>query len=198
MNATLSRPGFVMDKTETAWRALLLSTLSSSSEGLVACDERLDVVFSTPRASQLLARFGNLCGDRLPDVLVDVIEAFHASGERTFSTRVVGEKGGALHVEIGLLRDAPPVRTVIWMREASIRDEQLYAALNERFGVTLRAFQLSQLVRQGLTNREIARELRLSEATVKAYLHDVFRVCGVSSRTALVALIEDLKNQNQR
>ncbi len=184
-----------MDTQERAWRALLLSTLARSSEGLIACDEALDVVFSTPRAAQLLERFGGLSDGRLPTAIADIVETFHASGDRSLTTRAIGEKGGAIHVEVASLREVPQVRTVLWLREATFRDERLYAALNERYGVTLRAFQLSQLVRQGLSNKEIARELRLSEGTVKAYLHDLFRICNVSSRTALVALIEDLKNQ---
>ena len=82
------------------------------------------------------------------------------------------------------------IGTVFWLREEMRRDDRLYAALNEQYGLSRRAFQLALLVRQGLTNREIARELRLSEATVKVYLHQLYRACGVASRTALIALME--------
>ena len=56
--------------------------------------------------------------------------------------------------------------------------------------ITPRGFQLAQLVRQGLTNKAIAQQLRLTESTVKVYLHHLYRDCGVSSRTSLVALLE--------
>lgn len=63
--------------------------------------------------------------------------------------------------------------------------------LSEMFGVTRRPTlaprerQLIRCVRQGLRNREIARELGVTEGTVKVYLHAVFEKLGVSSRTEL-------------
>jgi len=45
--------------------------------------------------------------------------------------------------------------------------------------------QLIKFVRQGLRNREIARELGVTEGTVKAYLHEVFDKLGVKNRTEL-------------
>jgi DNA-binding CsgD family transcriptional regulator len=42
------------------------------------------------------------------------------------------------------------------------------------------------LVADGLPNREIARELRISEHTVKFHLASVFGKLGASSRTAAV------------
>jgi DNA-binding NarL/FixJ family response regulator len=96
-------------------------------------------------------------------------------------------------VHVSTIRAAPPARFAVWLREEARRDEHLYAALNERYGLQRRAFQLALLVRQGLTNREIARELRLSESTVKIYLHHLYQACGVRSRTALVALMDKFR-----
>ena len=45
--------------------------------------------------------------------------------------------------------------------------------------------QLIRCVRRGLRNREIAKELGVTEGTVKVYLHAVFEKLGVSSRTEL-------------
>ena len=46
--------------------------------------------------------------------------------------------------------------------------------------------QVVALVADGLSNREIARELRLSEHTVKKYLFRIFDKVGISSRVELV------------
>ena len=52
--------------------------------------------------------------------------------------------------------------------------------------LTPREEQVVALVAQGLGNREIARELNLSEHTVKKYLYRVFEKLGISTRVELV------------
>lgn len=58
-------------------------------------------------------------------------------------------------------------------------------ALNE---LTKRELQIVELVRQGLTNREIAQKFCLSEHTVKNHLFRIFEKVGVSNRVELVTL----------
>jgi len=52
--------------------------------------------------------------------------------------------------------------------------------------LTPREEQVVALVAEGLGNREIARELNLSEHTVKKYLYRVFEKLGISTRVELV------------
>jgi DNA-binding NarL/FixJ family response regulator len=52
--------------------------------------------------------------------------------------------------------------------------------------VTPREEQVVALVAEGLSNREIARELALSEHTVKKYLFRIFDKLGISTRVELV------------
>jgi DNA-binding NarL/FixJ family response regulator len=52
--------------------------------------------------------------------------------------------------------------------------------------LTPREEQVVALVAEGLGNREIARELKLSEHTVKKYLFRVFEKLGISTRVELV------------
>ena len=52
--------------------------------------------------------------------------------------------------------------------------------------LTLREEQVVALVAEGLGNRQIARELNLSEHTIKKYLFRIFEKLGISSRVELV------------
>ncbi|MGA8763292.1 MAG: response regulator transcription factor [Candidatus Sulfotelmatobacter sp.] len=52
--------------------------------------------------------------------------------------------------------------------------------------LTPREEQVVAVVAEGLSNREIARELKLSEHTVKKYLFRIFEKLGVSTRVELV------------
>jgi DNA-binding NarL/FixJ family response regulator len=51
-----------------------------------------------------------------------------------------------------------------------------------------REHEIVQLIADGLENKQIARELELSEATVKSYLKSAFTRLGVSSRAEAVAV----------
>lgn len=55
--------------------------------------------------------------------------------------------------------------------------------------LTHREEQIARLVRKGLSNKAIARELDLSPPTVKTHLLRMFRKLGVSSRTELVGAL---------
>jgi DNA-binding NarL/FixJ family response regulator len=57
--------------------------------------------------------------------------------------------------------------------------------------LTDREQQVVALVAQGLSNREVARELHLSEHTIKKYLFRIFEKVGVSSRVELVLYAVD-------
>lgn len=71
--------------------------------------------------------------------------------------------------------------------ELSARSEALRSALgsNGRPQLAPREQELIRFVRKGLRNREIARELGVTEGTVKVYLHAIFEKLGVKNRTEL-------------
>ncbi len=52
--------------------------------------------------------------------------------------------------------------------------------------LTLRELEVVRLVARGASNREIARDLRISEATVKTHLLKIFEKLGVADRTSAV------------
>jgi len=68
-----------------------------------------------------------------------------------------------------------------------MQDEQP-AALAD-LGLTGRQLDVLRLLLKGMSNRAIAKELRIAENTVKQHSHAIYRTLGVESRTAaLVAL----------
>ena len=71
-----------------------------------------------------------------------------------------------------------------------VRDESSHADA----GLTKRESDVLQLLAKGCSNREISRQLFLSEKTVKAHLAAVFRKLGVTNRTqaAMVAVSKGL------
>jgi two-component system nitrate/nitrite response regulator NarL len=55
--------------------------------------------------------------------------------------------------------------------------------------LTPRELEVARLVVKGLSNKEIGRQIHLSEGTVKIHLHNIYKKLGVSNRTALAAMI---------
>lgn len=58
---------------------------------------------------------------------------------------------------------------------------------NKRGSLTPRQSEVLELLYLGLSNKDIAHRLDISEATVKAHITVVFKMMGVSSRTKLIA-----------
>jgi DNA-binding NarL/FixJ family response regulator len=59
----------------------------------------------------------------------------------------------------------------------------------QRFGLTVRESEVASLLLQGLSNREIARTLYVSEHTVKTHLKGIFNKTDTRSRGQAVARI---------
>jgi DNA-binding NarL/FixJ family response regulator len=60
--------------------------------------------------------------------------------------------------------------------------------LRMRLGLTRREQQLIPLIAQGLTNKEIAAQLNLSEQTVKNHIHRMLQKAGASGRLQIVEM----------
>jgi DNA-binding NarL/FixJ family response regulator len=95
-----------------------------------------------------------------------------------------------------LLKDASPDTIVDALRTAAAGGIVLDARQAERVVATMRTRradlsarerEVLGLLARGLSNREIARALFLSEATVKTHLIHVYDKLGVESRTAAIA-----------
>src|SRR4051812_10369076 len=83
-----------------------------------------------------------------------------------------------------LTRPAPPSPTVVTIAAAPpatpfVRD----AAQVERLGVTPRELEILELIAEGLSNREIAEKVFVSENTVKTHSSRLFDKLGARRRT---------------
>jgi DNA-binding CsgD family transcriptional regulator len=146
------------------------------------------IVFSTPRATRIL---GNTISPTVPreiTALTSRVEVSDSGGELASVTlpgtphRIAAQatrlRGSSRYVLVTLTEEAPRAT--------------LTSSLVSRFGLSAREVQLVQLASRGLKNREIGERMRLSEATVKTYLHGIFRELGVRNRAELVALADRL------
>jgi len=130
---------------------------------------RTKVVFLTAVATdeQILVAIANgakgiVLKDAAPDSLVDCVRDV-AAGKQWFPIDIV---------EAALRRDAG-------RRNQSDRFVQR---------LTAREQQIVLLVAEGLSNKEIARRIELTEGTIKIHLHNIYEKLEVPNRTALTAL----------
>ncbi|WP_446665840.1 response regulator [Flexivirga sp. B27] len=100
-----------------------------------------------------------------------------------------------------LLKDAPPDDLVDAVHRAARGETVLAPVVADRLLARLRSprptlsgreLEVLSQVAQGRSNREVAKHLFLSEATVKTHLVHVFEKLGVESRTAAVARAREL------
>ncbi|WP_137817174.1 LuxR C-terminal-related transcriptional regulator [Pseudomonas sp. 2FG] len=89
-------------------------------------------------------------------------------------------------------RAAQPKRAAAWQGVAEMLREQCRRLaidpekFNENQDVSHREREILRFVAAGLSNREIAQAVHLSEATIKWHLHNLFAKLGVRSRTQAV------------
>ena len=62
--------------------------------------------------------------------------------------------------------------------------------------LTDRERQILRLVSEGLSNKEIARRLKITDGTIKVHLKHIFQKLKVGNRTALAALNLDHSSGN--
>lgn len=178
---------------------------------LAAADD-LEVVgqaASGPEAVALVERLR-------PDVVVmdlrmpggDGVEAVRELQRRGATTRVLvlttydTDSDTVAAIEAGatgyLLKDAPAATLVAAVRSTAAGEAVLSPAVATRLAshvrspatstaLTAREREVLALVAQGTPNRAIARELFVSEATVKTHLVHIYAKLGVADRAAAVA-----------
>jgi DNA-binding NarL/FixJ family response regulator len=108
-------------------------------------------------------------------------------------------------------KDSPPQQLLHCIREAAAGRKcipyELMANSHEKDTITpfpvdklltQREWTVMALAAEGLSNKEIARRLKVTTGTAKIHLHHVFRKMGVRSRSALAALVVRNSNDGDR
>jgi DNA-binding NarL/FixJ family response regulator len=62
--------------------------------------------------------------------------------------------------------------------------------------LTPREHEITTLATAGLSNKEIARRLHLTEGTVKSHLHNIYQKAGAKNRTTLTARLHGRSTAN--
>lgn len=88
------------------------------------------------------------------------------------------------------VRYGPRSRAVLSVERQERPTDRIEAG--EGLGLDRRDRDLLRLIAQGLTDKEIARELNLSPATVRTYNSDLYARLGISRRTQAVPIAEKL------
>ncbi len=131
---------------------------------------------------------------RSPRAAVLVLTAF-AERERVLAAVDAGVTGY-------LLKDDDPAELIAGIRAAALGGAPfspkvaavlVEARVQDRADeqLTTREAEVLELVADGLSNKQIARALRISEGTVKAHLGSAFRRIGVQQRTQAAIWVQD-------
>ena len=74
------------------------------------------------------------------------------------------------------------------LRRLAHSSDRMHGALNGEV-LTVREREVMRLAAEGLSNKAIARQLSVSEGTIKLHLHNIYRKLGIKSRFALATLV---------
>src|SRR6202008_3360447 len=85
----------------------------------------------------------------------------------------------------------PPLCMALFRFVAHQTAEPSAAPWTSSFGLSRRQQQMVELLRDRLTNKEIALRLNLSEQTVKNHVHHILRKVGAPNRFSIVELCEN-------
>ena len=82
----------------------------------------------------------------------------------------------------------PSLSLALFEQIATQNGHVMHFPLRSNLGLTRREQQLVHMISRGLTNKEIASQLNLSEQTVKNHVHRMLRKIGASDRLAAVEI----------
>jgi non-specific serine/threonine protein kinase len=137
------------------------------------------VVGDTPRVSAFLLGAAEACRENMSAALVPVDRPMHATAVAA-ARRALGEAIFGQTWQAG--RDAPVDQAI---SEALKCERRASSAPSAKFALTPREVEVAVLVGRGLSNREIAERLVVSERTAEAHISNALSKLGMRSRAQL-------------
>lgn len=98
-----------------------------------------------------------------------------------------GELVGALHVNTARSRLLPSDKMTVWQLRPALTKLASAVRRSAAPSLTRRELEILELLKQGMTNLEIAKELYLSSRTVSTHVEHILRKLNCSSRAAAAA-----------
>ena len=167
----------------TATAQTPVMSLRPAEPGVILFAEDLSVRSMTDAALVWLDELGG-DADAMPLVLTSIVAHALASG-RTGLVRISTRRGLTLTLHASPLREVQGAGVAVVLEPASPADALELLAVAVR--LTPREIEVAVAISRGLSNRAMARSLRISEHTVQDHLKSIYSKLGVSSRAELAA-----------
>ncbi|PQZ99205.1 hypothetical protein CQ019_16785 [Arthrobacter sp. MYb229] len=136
--------------------------------------------------AQRMVRIVQLCGQADPEAMLDFGEELHAAGDQVLALEIMSQVVQYWSSRQDARRRGTAIRKIqSWLGEIEQEPWGVISAALKLTGLTTRENEIVELVRRGLTNREIARVLTVSQRTVEGHLYRIFAKLGVYERSEL-------------
>lgn len=127
-----------------------------------------------------------LFGQADPEAMLDFAEELHAAGDHVLALEMLSQVVQYWSSRQESRRRGMAIRKIqSWLGEIEQEPWGVISAALNLTGLTARENEILELVRRGLTNREIARVLTVSQRTVEGHLYRIFAKLGVYERSEL-------------
>lgn len=161
----------------------LLKLLNSTRPNVILLDERMP----EERGIDICKKLTKLD----PEIKTIILTA-HAEQEESIVQAMIAGAKGFLIKNVGISELKKAIRAVV--RGETVLDSQVASSIVNKLkqtpnkdSLTKQQLAIANLVAKGLTNREIAEQVFLSENTIKFHIQNIMRKLDVHNRIALVA-----------
>lgn len=162
-----------------------VATAQDGHTALQLFDEKpFDIVLSDIRMAQMDGmQVLKSIKERRPETVVFLITAYGTMESAIKAFRCGTDDFIPKPLDMDYLKQRIRHCLALRKREPSVELE----LARRRYNLTPREAEVVSHVQQGLSNAEIAKQLEISEGTVKVHLEHIYSKVGVHSRTALIA-----------